>query len=205
MKAPASKRSLIFGSCALVLALAPLPAALAQDSAFLACEQFSDRAQRIACLEDALEAATTAEQEQPVAAEPAAPAASPSPTTTPTPPPPTITTREDPVPAAVAEEEEEDGPSLLERLRNFGKETITFEDDEEEGREQLNDTITALEKHGTYWIVTLSSGQVWEQDYPRALNLRVGDAITIYQAGIGDGYRLSTERLSGFIRVKRVR
>jgi hypothetical protein len=197
----AYKRPLMVGSCALVLALIPLHAALAQDSAFLACEQFSDRGQRIACLEDALEAATAAEQEQPAAAPPV-PAASPAVTTTPAPPTPTITTRQ--APAAVAQEAEEDGPSLLERLRNFGKETMTFSDDEE-GQEQLNDTITALDKQGSYWIVTLSSGQVWEQDYPRALNLRVGDAITIYQAGLGDGYRMSTERLSGFIRVKRVR
>jgi hypothetical protein len=51
--------------------------------------------------------------------------------------------------------------------------------------------------------VTLASGQVWKQEFPRTLNLREGDQISIYQAGIGNGYRLATARLSGFIRVER--
>lgn len=100
----------------------------------------------------------------------------------------------------------EDGdPSLLERLRNFGRDddgaTLTTD---EAGQDRLHDTIASLEKRRDAWIVTLASGQVWMQDYPRALALREGDDVTIYRAGFGNGYRLSTGRLSGFIRVKRV-
>jgi hypothetical protein len=92
---------------------------------------------------------------------------------------------------------------LLDRLRNFGRDDSATVSTDAAGQDQLHDTIAKLEKRRDMWIVTLSGGQVWMQDYPRALRLREGDAITIYQAGIGNGYRLATERLSGFIRVKR--
>jgi hypothetical protein len=186
----------------LVLAFASFNAALAQDSAFLACEQYRDRGQRIACLEDALEAATAAEA-APTATAPESPARTVSPAAAATPPPPP-TAAPAPAAATAAEPaEEENGPSLLDRLRNFGRDETATVSTDADGQDQLHDTITKLEKRREMWIVTLASGQVWMQDYPRVLALREGDAVTIYQAGIGNGYRLTTERLSGFIRVKR--
>ncbi|MDY6983780.1 MAG: hypothetical protein SV422_11885, partial [Pseudomonadota bacterium] len=101
---------------------------------------------------------------------------------------------------------EDADPSLLERLRNFGRDESTATlSTGEDGQDRLHDTIASLEKRRDAWVVTLASGQVWMQDYPRALALREGDNVTIYRAGFGNGYRLETERLSGFIRVKRVR
>ena len=192
----------------------PLPAA-AQDSAFLACERFSDRGQRIACLEDALEAATAATDAEKRRAEPAA---SPAPAPAPAPVeqaveqavvPPTRTAPpvavESANPGETGTKDNED-PSLLERLRNFGRDDdgATLSTDAS-GQDRLHDTIASLEKRRDAWIVTLASGQVWMQDYPRAFALREGDDVTIYRAGFGNGYRLATDRLSGFIRVKRVR
>lgn len=189
-------------------------AVLAQDSAFLACARHSDRGQRIACLEDALDAALAAQQRNQAAAPPPAPARTPAPEVAEAPPVPAQT----PVPAAppvntmppapaVSSAETEQRTSLLDRIRAFGQ------DDEEaasistdaSGKDRLHDTIMALEKRNELWTVTLSSGQVWRQVYPRTLNLRVGDEISVYQEGIGEGYRLSTERLSGFIRVERAK
>ncbi|MGV3592761.1 MAG: hypothetical protein ACO1PZ_13825 [Gammaproteobacteria bacterium] len=209
--------------CAIGTASMPLPAA-AQDSAFLACERFSDRGQRIACLEDALEAATAAAEGQaeegPAAqggAEPAvtqAPAPAPAATPTPAPAEQVLVPQTHTAPPAVVESAdpgattapEVEDPSLLERLRNFGRDDdgATLSTDAS-GQDRLHDTIASLEKRRDAWIVTLASGQVWMQDYPRALALREGDDVTIYRGGFGNGYRLSTVRLSGFIRVKRVR
>jgi hypothetical protein len=211
MKSTAASFRLPSSTLLLLLASATcLPQlAVAQDNAFLACDRFADRGQRIACLEDALEAATNAEPTsaapaaataatpapaQPSVAEPVAPAATPAPAATAVAPTP-----------AIVEAEEEDGPSLLDRLREFGRDDSATISADPEGEDQLHDTITALETRRDLWIVTLSSGQVWMQDYPRTMNLREGDRVTIYRAGFGNGYRLSAERLSGFIRVKRVR
>lgn len=171
------------------------------DSEFLACARHSDRGQRIACLEDALQAAVAARDapntaaSAAVAAEPPAQAAAPAPL----PAPAAATGAAKP---AVAEAPADD-PSLLDRVRAFGREVTLSKDDS--GSERLHDSIAALEKRNDLWIVTLSSGQVWRQEVPRNLSLRVGDAIEIYQDGFGNGYRLATPRLSGFIRVERVR
>lgn len=173
---------------------------IAQDSSFMACAQFTDRGERIACLEDALDAAI-AEQ---------APANAQA--NTPAPVQPTVLAphRTEPVAASVTENTapatSDDAPSLLDRLRNFGQsDSATSISSDDEGNDQLHDTITALEKRNNLLVVTLASGQVWQQQVARRLNLREGDEITIYQAGIGNGYRLATARLSGFIRVERVK
>ncbi len=190
-------------------------AVLAQDSAFLDCARHTDRGQRIACLEDALDAALAAQEAQrnQTAAPPPAPARTPAPEVAEAPRVPA----QNPVPAAppvnatppapaVTTAEPEERTSLLDRIRSFGQ------DDEEasistdaSGKDRLHDTITALEKRNDLWTVTLSSGQVWRQVFPRTLNLRVGDEISVYQEGIGEGYRLATPRLSGFIRVERTK
>lgn len=198
---PASLRSLLTAHslllCSVVAGGLATPA-LAQDSAFLACARFEDRGQRIACLEDALEAATDT-QAAPTAsmAPPAASTAAPAAAATPA--APVVA-----VPATASNNNEE--RSLLDRIRNFGQSepevTVSIGDN---GEDRLHDSIASLDKRNNLWIVTLSSGQVWRQTYPRNLLLREGDAISIDQEGIGGSFRLSTPRLSGFIRVERIK
>jgi type IV secretory pathway VirB10-like protein len=193
----------------------------AQDSAFLACARHSDRGDRIACLEDALDAALAAQEAQQRAQTPAQPQAStpaqvppaapavaevPAPPVQPTAPAAAPANTAPPAPTA-ANTETEERSSLLDRIRSFGRDdeaTASISTDDS-GKDRLHDTIAALEKRNELWTVTLSSGQVWRQVYPRTLNLRAGDEISIYQEGIGDGYRLATPRLSGFIRVERTK
>jgi len=200
-------RSLVLCSLAAGSLLPALPA-LAQDSAFLACGRFEDRGQRIACLEDALEAALGAQaaaaDSAPAAAASQAPVTSQAATgTAPAAPAPAAQPPAAQPPAAATVSSEE--RSLLDRIRNFGRSDAGISiSTNESGQEQLNDTIAALEKRNNLWIITLSSGQVWRQTYARNLLLRKGDAISIYQEGIGNAYRLATPRLSGFIRVERV-
>jgi hypothetical protein len=189
-------------------------AVLAQDSAFLACARHADRGQRIACLEDALDAALAAQEAQrnPAAAPPPAPVrapapevaeASPVPAQNAVPAAPPATTA--PTAPAVTATEPEERTSLLDRIRSFGQDDEASISTDASGNDRLHDTITALEKRNELWTVTLSSGQVWRQVFPRTLNLRVGDEISVYQEGIGNGYRLATPRLSGFIRVERTK
>jgi hypothetical protein len=187
--------------------------AFAQDSAFLACARFEDRGQRIACLEDALEAAVGAQAGAtsaapaapaaaavPPAATAAAPVAVPAVPAVPAAPAAASVT----VPAAASSNNEQ--RSLLDRIRNFGQNepeaTVSIGDN---GEDRLHDSISTLDKRNNLWIFTLSSGQVWRQTYPRTLLLREGDEISIDQEGIGGSFRLSTPRLSGFIRVERVK
>lgn len=202
-----------------LFATAPLQA---QDSAFLACAQHSDRGQRIACLEDALEAAQTTDTPQPATSQntrsvPSPPSTEnqPAPGTIATPPAVDhVTTRSpEPEPATAAESvtapatavsEANEQTTNTERLRNFGREDSVRVSSDENGQDTLHDTITALEQRRGLWIVTLSSGQIWMQEVARRLNLRKGDNITIYRAGFGNGYRLSADRLNSFIRVRRV-
>ena len=180
----------------------------AQDSAFLACARHTDRGARIACLEDALDAALDAQERNQNAGRPAAPEPAPAalpaaPVQNPVAAAPPVA--EVPAAPAAAPAEPAERTSLLDRIRSFGQsdEDAASISTDASGNDRLHDTITALEKRNELWTVTLSSGQVWRQAYPRTLNLRVGDEISIYQEGLGDGYRLATPRLSGFIRVER--
>jgi hypothetical protein len=195
-----------------VPAIVASSAALAQDSTFMACARHTDRGQRIACLEDALDAALAAQESSPAtsqarSAAPVVPAAPEvPPVRTQNPAPAALTANTVPETASVTPPEPEERGSLLERIRSFGQsdDSASISTDDS-GKERLHDTISALEKRNQMWIVTLSTGQVWRQAYPRALNLRVGDDISIYQEGVGNGYRMATPRLSGFIRVERAR
>lgn len=154
---------------------------------FLACAAQKDRGARIACLEDALELATSAGPAQTVSA--AGPAVA-SPVVSESP-------RSD------GAEPQQSEASLLDRVREFGRGARVSDD--ADGGERLHDTIAGLEKRSNLWVITLASGQVWRQDAARTFNLRVGDEVEIYREGVGNGLRLSTPRLSGFIRVERVR
>jgi len=185
-------RSILLGSLIAGSQGLALPAVAQGDSAFLSCARFEDRGQRIACLEDALEAATTtapAQTPEPAAA--VAPAAAQS--------APPAAAESDTATASTNER------SVMERIRGFGQnKPATSISTDEGGQDRLHDSIATLQKRNNLWVVTLGSGQVWRQTYPRTLLLREGDEVEIYREGIGSGYRLATPRLSGFIRVERV-
>lgn len=184
------RRSLAF---VVILSVVPIASVIAAtDSDFLACARFDDRGQRIACLEDALEKALSAQRDN----------AAPAPAAAVSPGGGTPSVAND-TPAAGAAAAASETPSLLDRVRAFGKRAEVSTD--ESGNEHLHDTIASLEKRNELWILTLSSGQVWRQSVARNMNLRAGDEIEIFQEGIGNGFRLTTPRLSGFIRVDRVR
>jgi len=154
---------------------------------FLACAEQADRGARIACLEDALELAVSADSAR------AGPEAGPA----------TVSPVVAGPPNSVGADPAQNDASLLDRVRGFGNPARVSDD--ADGGERLHDTIAGLEKRSNLWIVTLGSGQVWRQEVARTFNLRVGDEVEIYRDGVGNGLRLSTPRLSGFIRVERVR
>src|SRR5690606_26733789 len=120
-----SRRTIVFraGIAALILSASAATVVRAQDSAFLACGQLSDRGQRIACLEDALEAASP--QDATTSASPAMPQATVVAPAAPamTPPAARAPSSEEPEPATgpVMTGSGPSDPSLLERLRNFGR------------------------------------------------------------------------------------
>ncbi|MCP5145861.1 MAG: hypothetical protein H6978_13720 [Gammaproteobacteria bacterium] len=155
--------------------------ASAQNGEFMDCAQYTDRAERLACLEQALDEATTTEAGAPPAQ--------------------TVTPQESRTNQPVRGEATSDLP----RIATFGlppaKTRLSVD---AQGQESLHDTVVKLEKYGSFVQIELAGGQIWEQSYPRAYNLEVGDKVRIYRAGFGDGYRLKTDRLSGFIRVRRL-
>lgn len=70
---------------------------------------------------------------------------------------------------------------------------------------ELVDTIAAIEPRGpSLVLVTLTSGQQWQQMISKRYPLAVGDEVRIYPTRWGDSYRLSSERTGGFIQVERV-
>lgn len=191
---------------------------------FLACGEFIDRVERVICLEEALEAATSVE-----------------------------TTVEDVVVEDISSVEDFGQQSeaslseeatgidserrLLPRIRmpSIGGIFNRNNDDDEEavddnsvntdsednlesfgrgqakvvkmedGRDELFDVVAEIDVYRPNMInITLASGQVWRQTHARRYNLRKGDSVRIYPSGWGDSYRLATERLSGFIQVNRL-
>ncbi|MDT8405527.1 hypothetical protein [Sulfuriflexus sp.] len=99
---------------------------------------------------------------------------------------------------------EEEAANDADRLEQFGKSdqaVVTTEDDEE----ILHDRIKSLKRAPDGWIITLASGQVWQQKYNRAYNLKEGQEVKIYTATWGNSYRLAASELKGFIDVRRLR
>lgn len=221
----------VFSSLYLVVLFQPN--AEAQDnpqqnvSMFLRCADFSDRVSRSACLEDALEAALALQstdespnstapltQTSPDASSPRLPdpahILAPEPEATNENPgggsSNTISTQTQSIEIETqARESQQNENSMMSKLRNFGHNTQASISTDINGQDELHDTITELALRQNLLIITLSSGQIWKQEIPRRFNLREGDAITIYQGGISNGYRLSTDRLSGFIQIKRLK
>jgi len=67
-------------------------------------------------------------------------------------------------------------------------------------------TISALDERIPYrHLITLDTGQVWEQSVNGRYALRVGQRVRIYQTRWGRYFRLEADGLNGFIQVDRVR
>jgi hypothetical protein len=97
-------------------------------------------------------------------------------------------------------------PASEEKVRSFGQDSSARVVDGEEGREELHDRIEQLKSTPTgRWIVTLASGQVWQQTVTSSYSLRKGMEVRIYPTRWGNSYRLSAQGLKGFIQVERVK
>ena len=76
----------------------------------------------------------------------------------------------------------------------------------DEGLKELIDTVAAVKPLGQNMLeVTLESGQVWRQMLSKRYPVSVGDTVTIRPTRWGSAYRLTSERVSGFIQVQRVK
>lgn len=76
----------------------------------------------------------------------------------------------------------------------------------DEGRKELIDTVAAVKPLGQNMLeVTLESGQVWRQMLSKRYPVSVGDTVTIRPTRWGSAYRLTSERVSGFIQVQRIK
>lgn len=74
-----------------------------------------------------------------------------------------------------------------------------------DGKSELLGTVAELEQMGpNIWLITLDGGQVWQQMQSKRYNLQEGDQVRIYPTRWGNNYRLSVEKLGGFIQVRRV-
>lgn len=110
--------------------------------------------------------------------------------------------REEEVPAAATT-----APVTAEsEVDNFGR--VNLEDDSRliegtDGKELIAD-IAALDERGrNQWVITLANGQTWVQMESKVYRLQVGDSVRIYPTRWGNSYRLTSERLSGYIQVRR--
>lgn len=188
--------------CALfVTILCSSPAAVAQDESFLRCAEFSERDARIACLEQALEAAVAARAAEaaPVTASiPATQAPAPVAATSPPAPAPTTASGEA-SPAAK--------PGLLNDVFGwFGRDRNAGDANAPKIAESMEAVVANIDFHKPdVRTITLDNGQVWRQLYAERYNLRVGDRILITRATGRLQYRLEAERFNGFIRVERLR
>ena len=78
--------------------------------------------------------------------------------------------------------------------------------DEAANRTEWVGVIAALEEsRPRAYLVTLSTGEVWQQTVAERYALRVGQRVRTYSNRWGESYRLEAEGLNGFIQVGRVR
>jgi hypothetical protein len=106
---------------------------------------------------------------------------------------------------ALADEVRARRPASEEKVQSFGKEPPRVVDTDK-GREELQDRIEELRTTPTgKWIVTLASGQVWQQTVSGTYNLRKGMDVRVYPTRFGTDYRLSAQGLTGFIQVQRIK
>lgn len=89
--------------------------------------------------------------------------------------------------------------------RRSGTNGARVETNEDSGLQELVDTVASIRTINQNLVeVTLESGQVWRQMISKRYPLSVGDAIVIRPTRWGSAYRLTAERLSGFIQVERI-
>ena len=75
----------------------------------------------------------------------------------------------------------------------------------DQGGRELVDTVASIKALSpSMFEITLDSGQVWRQMINKRYPIRVGDTVTIRSTRWGSSYRLTSERVSGFIQVVRV-
>jgi hypothetical protein len=89
---------------------------------------------------------------------------------------------------------------------NFGR--VNPEDDSRliegtDGKELIADVAALDERGRNQWVITLANGQTWVQMESKVYRLQVGDSVRIYPTRWGNSYRLTSERLSGYIQVRR--
>ncbi|MCP5145635.1 MAG: hypothetical protein H6978_12580 [Gammaproteobacteria bacterium] len=71
--------------------------------------------------------------------------------------------------------------------------------------EELVSQVAELKRYdGHRLYVILANGQTWKQVVDRRYDIREGDTVRIYPSRWGNNFRLSTERLNGFIQVERL-
>lgn len=168
----------------LSLLLLPLSAEVQAQAETLAdCQSIQDRLARYACY-DSWDAASGAVRPTPrpraQQAEPAAPSAAPA--------------------QAVTERAE---PAVADFGRAPSSSARVIEGDD--GESTLIDTVAELEQLGpNLWQVTLEGGQQWRQMQSKRYNLQVGDEVRIYSTRWGSAYRMTADRVGGYIQVERV-
>lgn len=75
----------------------------------------------------------------------------------------------------------------------------------DDDKAELTGTVASLEQYGPQlWLIALDSGQRWRQTIGKTYRLNVGDQVRVYPTRWGEAYRLSSERISGYIQVVRV-
>jgi hypothetical protein len=77
---------------------------------------------------------------------------------------------------------------------------------EADNRTEWVGSITELqERLPRRYLITLDTGQVWEQRVAESYALRVGQRVRIYGSRWGRSHRLEADGVNGFIQVDRVR
>lgn len=96
------------------------------------------------------------------------------------------------------------GGSAPAGVDSFGRQEARVVQDED-GNGELFDTVASLEQLGpNLWRIELTGGQRWQQMLSKRYALQVGDDVKIYKTGWGSSFRLSVERLGGYIQVERI-
>jgi hypothetical protein len=73
------------------------------------------------------------------------------------------------------------------------------------GQSEWVGNITSLrERVPNQYLITLESGQVWQQRFAQRYPLRVGQRVRIYGSKFGSGLRLQADGVHGFIQVERL-
>lgn len=86
---------------------------------------------------------------------------------------------------------------------NFGRSNARVVQGDEGA--ELVDTVAAIDQRGpSMLLVTLESGQQWQQMISKRYPLAVGDEVRIYPTRWGSSFRLASERAGGYIQVERV-